>query len=111
MLKKARLADQLNDQLSHRPGPLELIKKNILHTEETIETAVKSGILAFKATSEGASGRPQHPSSYCGPPDEVRQLSSSSVVDYRYIDINCQNSLLNSEPYISYITLLKRHCQ
>lgn len=75
MLKKARLADQLNDQLSHRPGPLELIKKNILHTEETIETAVKSGILAFKATSEGASGRPQHPSSYCGPPDEVRQLS------------------------------------
>lgn len=71
MLKKARLADQLNDQLSHRPGPLELIKKNILHTEETIETAVKSGILAFKATSEGASGRPQHPSSYFGPPDEV----------------------------------------
>ncbi|XP_068618422.1 proline-rich protein 36 isoform X2 [Battus philenor] len=71
MLKKARLADQLNDQLSHRPGPLELIKKNILHTEENIETAVKSGTLAFKATSEGSSGRPQHPSSYCGPPDEV----------------------------------------
>ncbi|CAH2039557.1 unnamed protein product, partial [Iphiclides podalirius] len=71
MLKKARLADQLNDQLSHRPGPLELIKKNILHTEENIETAVKSGTLAFKATSEGSSGRPQHPSSYCGPPEEV----------------------------------------
>lgn len=71
MLKKARLADQLNDQLSHRPGPLELIKKNILHTEEIIETAVKSGTVAFKATSEGASGRPQHPSSYCGPPEEV----------------------------------------
>lgn len=71
MLKKARLADQLNDQISHRPGPLELIKKNILHTEETIETAVKSGVLAFKATSEGASGRPQHPSSYCGPVEEV----------------------------------------
>lgn len=71
MLKKARLADQLNVQLSHRPGPLELIAKNILHTEETIETAVKSGTLAFKATSEGASGRPEHPSSYCGPPEEV----------------------------------------
>ncbi|CAH2240867.1 jg27262 [Pararge aegeria aegeria] len=71
MLKKARLADQLNDQLSHRPGPLELIKKNILHTEENIETAVKSGVLEFKATSEGASGRPQHPSVYCGPPEEV----------------------------------------
>ncbi|KAJ0178216.1 hypothetical protein K1T71_006039 [Dendrolimus kikuchii] len=76
MLKKARLADQLNDQLSHRPGPLELIKKNILHTEETIETAVKSGTLAFKATSEGASGRPQHPSSYCGPPEEASPTPS-----------------------------------
>ncbi|KOB74177.1 Myocardin-related transcription factor [Operophtera brumata] len=71
MLKKARLADQLNDQLSHRPGPLELIKKNILHTEEDIETAVKSGSLAFKATCEGASGRPEHPVVYCGPPEEV----------------------------------------
>lgn len=76
MLKKARLADQLNDQLSHRPGPLELIKKNILHTEENIETAVKSGTLAFKATSEGASGRPQHPSSYCGPPEEASPTPS-----------------------------------
>ncbi|XP_063382434.1 myocardin isoform X1 [Cydia fagiglandana] len=71
MLKKARLADALNDQLSHRPGPLELIKKNILHTEQDIETAVKSGTLAFRATSEGASGRPEHPSSYCGPPEDI----------------------------------------
>ena len=31
-LKRARLADQLASQLSHRPGPLELIQKNILHT-------------------------------------------------------------------------------
>ena len=45
MLKKARLADSLNDQLSHRPGPLELIKKNILHTEEPIERAVKGNQL------------------------------------------------------------------
>ncbi|CAB0019121.1 unnamed protein product [Nesidiocoris tenuis] len=40
-LKKCRLVDQLNDQLSHRPGPLELIKKNILHTEPPIERAIK----------------------------------------------------------------------
>lgn len=45
MLKKARLADSLNDQLSHRPGPLELIKKNILHTEEPIERAVKGSVI------------------------------------------------------------------
>lgn len=41
MLKRARLADSLNDQLSHRPGPLELIQKNILHTDENVERAVK----------------------------------------------------------------------
>lgn len=41
MLKKARLADLLNDQLRHRPGPLELIQKNILHTAEAIERAIK----------------------------------------------------------------------
>jgi len=35
------LADSLNTQLAHRPGPLELIKKNILHTDEPIERAVK----------------------------------------------------------------------
>ena len=41
MLKRARLADSLNDQLSHRPGPLELIQKNILHTDDFVERAVK----------------------------------------------------------------------
>lgn len=41
MLVKCRLADSLNTQLAHRPGPLELIKKNILHTDEPIERAVK----------------------------------------------------------------------
>lgn len=64
MLKKARLADQLNDQLSHRPGPLELIQKNILHTDEPIERAVKEGLVPFKATCEGSLRRPEHPSSY-----------------------------------------------
>lgn len=76
MLKKARLADQLNDQLSHRPGPLELIQKNILHTDETVETAVKSGTVAFKATCEGASHRPQHPIAYCGPPEDASPTPS-----------------------------------
>ncbi|KAL4712021.1 hypothetical protein ACJJTC_003688 [Scirpophaga incertulas] len=83
-LERAKTGDLLKAKIQRRPDRQELerrhileqeshelIKKNILHTEENIETAVKSGVLAFKATSEGASGRPQHPSSYCGPPDEV----------------------------------------
>jgi len=41
MLKRARLADSLNDHLIHRPGPLELVQKNILHAPDCIEKAIK----------------------------------------------------------------------
>lgn len=42
MLKRARLADSLNDHLIHRPGPLELVQKNILHAPDAdIEKAIK----------------------------------------------------------------------
>jgi MKL/myocardin-like protein len=52
MLEKAILVDQLNSKISHRPGPLELIEKNILHTNEPIEKIVKEGLLPFKVGSE-----------------------------------------------------------
>lgn len=52
-LKKARLADDLNDRLSHRPGPLELIKGNILLADERVAQAIKEGAIHFKATCEG----------------------------------------------------------
>jgi MKL/myocardin-like protein len=45
MLEKAILVDQLNSKISHRPGPLELIEKNILHANEPIERIVKEGLL------------------------------------------------------------------
>lgn len=79
MLKKARLADQLNCQISNRPGPLELIKKNILHTEEPIERIVKEGLVSFKATSEGLLNRPQQPHAYVTYEDD----SQSSEGDLR----------------------------
>lgn len=42
MLKRARLADSLSDHLIHRPGPLELVQKNILHApDENIDKAIK----------------------------------------------------------------------
>lgn len=86
MLKKARLADQLNDQLSHRPGPLELIQKNILHTEEPIEHAVKAGRIPYKATCEGQLNRPQLPHRYINPEDDSQSsegdnASSSDVLE------------------------------
>lgn len=33
MLKRARLADSLNEKISQRPGPMELVEKNILPVE------------------------------------------------------------------------------
>lgn len=40
-LKRARIADAISDHLCQRPGPLELVKANILHTTEDLEKAVK----------------------------------------------------------------------
>lgn len=52
MLEKAILLDQLNSKISHRPGPLELIEKNILHANEPIERIVKEGLVPFKVTND-----------------------------------------------------------
>lgn len=52
MLEKAILVDQLNSKISHRPGPLELINKNILHANEPIERIVKEGLVPFKVSNE-----------------------------------------------------------
>lgn len=41
MLKRARLADDLNEKLAQRPGPMELVVKNILPVEPSL---VKDGI-------------------------------------------------------------------
>ena len=52
-LKRAKLADSLANQLSHRPGPLELIQKNILHTDDPVEQLVKQGSIPFTPTAQG----------------------------------------------------------
>lgn len=80
MLKKARLADQLNDQLSHRPGPLELIRKNILHTEPPIDDAVKAGRIPYRATCEGQLTRPQHPQAYVTPEDDSQSSEGGDTL-------------------------------
>lgn len=36
-LKRARLADNLNDKIAQRPGPLELVEKNILPVDPAAE--------------------------------------------------------------------------
>lgn len=40
-LKKARLADDLNDKLLNRPGPLELVEYGILVSDTSLTEAIK----------------------------------------------------------------------
>lgn len=39
-LKRARLADDLNEKIALRPGPLELVEKNILPVDSTVKEAI-----------------------------------------------------------------------
>ena len=40
-LKKARLQDSLSDRLANRPGPLELVERNILQGEQQLVETIK----------------------------------------------------------------------
>lgn len=43
-LKRARLADDLNEKIALRPGPLELVEKNIIPADSTVKEAAMRGI-------------------------------------------------------------------
>lgn len=40
-LKRARLADDLNEKIALRPGPLELVEKNIIPVDSSVKEAIK----------------------------------------------------------------------
>lgn len=39
-LKRARLTDDLNERIAQRPGPMELVEKNILPVESSVKEAI-----------------------------------------------------------------------
>lgn len=45
--KKARLAEDLNEKILHRPGPLELLKKNILPLPTNMKDGIKGEVVLF----------------------------------------------------------------
>ncbi|KAG9338854.1 hypothetical protein JZ751_025294, partial [Albula glossodonta] len=93
-LKRARLADNLNDKISHRPGPMELIQKNILpvhcslkHTiteAEFPKMAGESSSLdedssdALSPDLPANQSSPLGPASLPSPPDTLAHSSSLS---------------------------------
>lgn len=55
-LKRARLADDLNEKLAKRPGPLELVESGILVTHDsTLTEAIKDGKISYPRTQPHSS--------------------------------------------------------
>jgi len=54
-LKRARLADNLNDKLAARPGILELVANNILEIDPTLKEAIQGGRIQFPSTKSSSS--------------------------------------------------------
>ena len=50
-LKRKKLEDNLNDKLTFRPGPLELVKQNILEAGTEMSHAVQEGTVPFTETT------------------------------------------------------------
>ncbi|KAM4844660.1 myocardin isoform 2-T2 [Thomomys bottae] len=85
-LKRARLSDDLNEKIALRPGPLELVEKNILPVDSTVKQAIKGKQVSFsKATdafafeedssSDGLSPvhtRNEDPQSAAGSPQDAK---------------------------------------
>ena len=51
-LKRKKLEDNLNDKLSFRPGPLELVQENILEAGTPISQAVQEGTVPYTETTD-----------------------------------------------------------
>lgn len=52
-LKRARLTDELNEKLAHRPGPLELVCEDILVVDPALKDAIIEGKIEYHRTQEG----------------------------------------------------------
>ncbi|MEQ2214374.1 hypothetical protein XENOCAPTIV_003680 [Xenoophorus captivus] len=97
-LKRARLADDLNDKISHRPGPIELVHKNILSVScplQTVSLSLQDKIknCCVADSPKGAGGEsssldedssdalsPDQLTNHDSPLSAVTQLSPSNVL-------------------------------
>ncbi|KAM6403405.1 myocardin [Rhynochetos jubatus] len=51
-LKRARLADDLNEKIALRPGPLELVEKNIIPVDSAVKAAIKDTQVSFPRSDD-----------------------------------------------------------
>uniref|UniRef100_A0AAX7V804 SAP domain-containing protein n=1 Tax=Astatotilapia calliptera TaxID=8154 RepID=A0AAX7V804_ASTCA len=85
-LKRARLADDLNDKISHRPGPIELVHKNILsvncHLQHSLPDSPKGNGGESSSLDEDSSDAlsPDQLTNQDSPLSAVPQVSPSDVL-------------------------------
>ncbi|TRZ00478.1 hypothetical protein DNTS_020523, partial [Danionella cerebrum] len=86
-LKRARLADDLNEKIAQRPGPMELVEKNILPVDSSLKEAIIDGQMQFDRTLDepidddsGDAFSPEQPASH------ESQGSAASPVDIRNME-------------------------
>ncbi|XP_044152374.1 myocardin isoform X3 [Bufo gargarizans] len=88
-LKRARLADDLNERIALRPGPLELVEKNIIPLESTVKEAMKGSSANYSKPVDAFAFEEE--SSNDESPDQERSndsqgISSSSPQETKNVD-------------------------
>ncbi|XP_075134507.1 myocardin isoform X1 [Leptodactylus fuscus] len=88
-LKRARLADDLNERIALRPGPLELVEKNIIPLESTVKEAMKGNSVNYSKSVDAFAF--EEDSSNDESPDQERSndsqgISSSSPQETKNMD-------------------------
>uniref|UniRef100_A0A672JXR6 Myocardin related transcription factor B n=1 Tax=Sinocyclocheilus grahami TaxID=75366 RepID=A0A672JXR6_SINGR len=96
-LKRARLADDLNEKIAQRPGPMELVEKNILPVDSSVKEAIIDGQMQYPRTLEeladedsGDAFSPEQPASHgsqgsAASPGEVRAIEESSPLPNNFL--------------------------
>ncbi|XP_069087249.1 myocardin-related transcription factor A isoform X1 [Pleurodeles waltl] len=77
-LKRARLADDLNEKIAQRPGPMELVEKNILPVETSVKEAIIEGQVEYLQVGDSSSFD-EDSSDALSPEQPASQESQSSV--------------------------------
>ncbi|XP_051529651.1 myocardin-related transcription factor B-like isoform X2 [Myxocyprinus asiaticus] len=104
-LKRARLANDLNEKIAQRPGPMELVEKNILPVDSSVKEAIIDGQMQYPKTLEdypidedsGDALSPEQPGSQesqgsAASPGEARTIEETSPLP---------NNLLQRPPVIT----------
>lgn len=74
-LKRARLADNLNEKIAQRPGPMELVEKNILPVDSTVKQAIIGEISHHPTRASALQGAAQGRRRLTEPGDNLKEKS------------------------------------